>query len=456
MQKNKNAKEIIDNLAEQLMAMDLFSALLPFLINPNIRSKSALCPFHNDSHLGSFSISSSKSVAKCFACGESVRNVIAYLMKKDGIKRNEAVLQAALVHNLINIGEYDELSKGTVFTKKEIKIREVQKKEIVQANAPASSKILNKVFKYFILGDSLIGRPKLNTQHLDYLYNRGLTKDDIIKGEFFTNPSIDILPSLIKKITEDEGLDVEVLSTIPGFFKFKDSGKWGFTKTSGIYFPIRNAKGEIVAIHRRNDESKGKSGRYFWMTSSFTEENQDKYFLGAKSLCPQDIMYPSTPKNTWKPYIIVVEGKFKALEVIKRANCITISIQGVGNLNGLKEELDCIIKTLNHPIKAAFIGYDADIDENANIYKHSCSLSQILESVELETYYYIWDSSLGKGIDDLFLNGNGGSLKVMQKNIFESIYSKILESSETKNEKNEIIIDKKQLRNYYREYILKI
>ncbi len=49
-----------------------------------------LCPFHNDQKAGSFFINSLKGAFKCFSCGASGGDIIAYTQKKYEISFLEA------------------------------------------------------------------------------------------------------------------------------------------------------------------------------------------------------------------------------------------------------------------------------------------------------------------------------------------------------------------------------
>lgn len=55
---------------------------------------SGLCPFHNDRHLGSFMVSKSKGIAKCFSCGWSGDSV-KFLMEHAGMKYRDALVWLA-------------------------------------------------------------------------------------------------------------------------------------------------------------------------------------------------------------------------------------------------------------------------------------------------------------------------------------------------------------------------
>ena len=54
-----------------------------------------LCPFHPDNKTGSFRVNVSTGAFKCFACGLSGGDVIAYTMTLNGVQFTEALTNLA-------------------------------------------------------------------------------------------------------------------------------------------------------------------------------------------------------------------------------------------------------------------------------------------------------------------------------------------------------------------------
>lgn len=464
--KKQERYDKINELAEILINMDLETALR-FYINTPMYDKGAeietFCPFHDDVKLGSFKINIRKGVASCFSCNISFGNIISFLMKLHGIKRNEAVLKAATDFNLISEDERQLLSgekEAPVYQK--IKINNnlnIKKRDIIEALEPANDQVLNTVFKHFIRGNELIGGKKLTDEHYNYLKSRGVSDEDIIKYDFFSEPDTKIITPLIN-ILKKEGFDIENLNRIPGFFKWKKGGNWSFSRVPGIYFPTRNYLGEINGIHRRADTVKENDSRYKWQSSNFTIYKPDLYEIGAKSGTPIDVMYPSTPKETWDTSLIIVEGKFKEIEISKHCNCVCISVQGVGNHKGIEDVIQNIEDYQDIKFTSIFIAFDADIDVNPNIFKASSSICSLISSKsDVDIFYYTWDSDNGKGIDDLIFNGYGDTLRTMHYIDFEEKYNDFLPKCTyvefDKIKKQKITkINKPLLRKYYLNEIL--
>ena len=51
-----------------------------------------LCPFHHDRRPGSFKVNVDSGAFKCFSCGASGGDIIAFLMRRDGIGFRDALL----------------------------------------------------------------------------------------------------------------------------------------------------------------------------------------------------------------------------------------------------------------------------------------------------------------------------------------------------------------------------
>lgn len=101
-------KRIQEHIIQQVRDLDISVALAPYLsITKNGSGYKAICPFHNDS-TPSLSISPSKGIYKCFACGEFGTDAINVVMKVKSVEFLDAVRMIA-DDNKIDIQE-EELS----------------------------------------------------------------------------------------------------------------------------------------------------------------------------------------------------------------------------------------------------------------------------------------------------------------------------------------------------------
>lgn len=74
-----------------------FSAELPDMKPTSRRgwSDGGLCPFHNDSRPGSWKVNTETGAYRCFSCGESGGDVIAFAQARHGLTFPEALEKLA-------------------------------------------------------------------------------------------------------------------------------------------------------------------------------------------------------------------------------------------------------------------------------------------------------------------------------------------------------------------------
>jgi DNA primase len=59
-------------------------------------AEAGLCPFHDDTHAGSFRIHTNTGAFRCFSCGAKGADIIAFTMLRHGISFREALTKLAL------------------------------------------------------------------------------------------------------------------------------------------------------------------------------------------------------------------------------------------------------------------------------------------------------------------------------------------------------------------------
>lgn len=411
-----------------------------------------LCPFHHDHTPTNFKINKIKNTYTCYACGEH-GNGITFIMDYDNLDFPDAVIQISLELGLITKDSVENIERNQIKEyrqKHEIKKKEIQEKADVDT--------LDKVYRIFMKGNTLIDQEKLSQIHLTKLKeDRFLTIEDILETGYFTFPKTIIMRSFLKELMK-EGLDIDVLKHIPGFYYDIKKDTYTFSKlkdTTGIGIPILNADKKVIGIQIRTDDD----GRYQWFSSSFTNIPKVKNFINGSS--------PGTPISVFYPYeikcrtLFITEGHFKAKKITKEFGAISISVQGVNNWREIPETLN-VLKTKYPYLEYIMIAFDADMarkesvlqpalkmgitltglkitkeidkdlhnilhignkneNRNASIYeKEACKISNILNTVNSNFYIYycIWDEKFGKGIDDLLNNGNRFALKKVKLNDF--------------------------------------
>ena len=104
---NQRIQEIFDEVNE-LSIVDVISSRIE-VVNPSSTNADALCPFHDDHNLGSFKISKSKNLYKCFSC-DATGNGIRFIAEYDHISYYQAAMKIAFEFGIITDIEYKKLS----------------------------------------------------------------------------------------------------------------------------------------------------------------------------------------------------------------------------------------------------------------------------------------------------------------------------------------------------------
>ena len=397
------------------------------------------CMFHNDKHNSNFQVK--KNYFICYACGEQ-GSTIDFLMKFDNLSFQEAVIQAAYELDIIDETTYNKLRNGKSYG------TSYQKREYVPPvkNQIASIEDLNYVYSLFAKGMTWLNKPKLTEEHLNHLKNvRKLTDAEIEENGYFSFPNIYILRHIMKQMKKD-GKDLDLLFHVPGFFYDNKKEKTIFMLlkgNSGICIPIKDMNGMIIGIQIRLDTVNEGDQRYIWFSSKFATSGD--FSKGTSPGTPIDVCIPNgyTIENIPCKTIFITEGHFKAIKLSKNFKAITLSVQGVQNWREIPFILDSL-KNKNPKLKHIYIMYDADMayketvlhpaiklglsltnlnfkgckndveeilainkknkkplsELDDSIKKVNLYLSQNEKNFKFDIVYCLWDSDIGKGIDD--------------------------------------------------------
>lgn len=400
VKKSASDVEYIENLVKQIKHIPITTVLQDQGVKFerfNYSNAFALCPFHPDTSIGSFSANDSKGVCKCFAC-DGGGNAIKSVMQIKKIGFIDAVLQIAADRELISKEEYEKRShkKYSNETINVIKDRYISTKpkmmaEKSQEELSLMGQIYSFMAKEFDLSDA----------HREHLLTVRKIKEDQLNNFFTFRTRGEAKQAMIRKIfAAFPGLKAEELIKVPGFYK--DNGEIRLIGYEGIGILIRNASGQIVGVQIRRDTIKEGELRYVWISSSFAI--YDKYMSGGASPgSPLDVVYPQKEKQL--PKICIVEGRFKAEAIAQEGN-IGISVQGVGNFAGIEKEIAKIKKSIKE--ETVFIFYDADMFQNPAVLKQGLRLYHYLtdKCKGINVKFCCWNPSLGKGIDDYLFSGH--------------------------------------------------
>lgn len=420
----------INYLVDQIKSLDIEEVIGRHLER---KGRDYLCPFHNDIKGESFKILKQTNTYKCYSCGES-GDAINFFQNMFNLTFKDAVLMIADEQGLYHSNDYLKTDRSYQVRKKESKTKKLE---------PLDPELLNKVYRIFIKGNTLIGKDKLKEEHLELLKEeRNLTEEEIERSGYFTFPRLMLNRTLQRELYKN-GIEPSQLKNVPGFYYDKEKQEYRFSTLKdgrgGIGIPIRNENNQIVGIQIRQDDEKEveeQSNRYVWFSSSFADD-RGRYKDGRSPGTPFDIVVPKKVKNS---SIIITEGHFKAEAVAKEFGCVTISVQGVNNWKGIDKVINNIEKNRGIPVSNIIIAYDSDLIEkdqvliqtiklggklnelntdNLRIEKEKTKMIQEIEEIEKQMknknekniYVARWNERYGKGIDDVINNGEKEHLR---------------------------------------------
>lgn len=380
---------------------------------PRGRHLTGLCPFHRGTHLGNFMVTPSKGLWKCFSCDDGYAgNGIKFISLYMNMDYLEAAFHIAREYNVISYDEYLYYSDFNAYSKKEIcdVVRKHQETSMrVETYEKASPEIIDAVYLFFK------GQCKLSEASRKYLLGERTLNEERMKADYFDFPTVEkdkIVNNILKQFPEVD------LCTVPGFFYNKDKQKYDFLSSKGIGFLIRDDNSRLItAIQIRRTTIKVGESRYIWFSSSFAL-GKDNLKGGASSGAPKDILFPKTIKNKT---VCITEGRFKSEKILEFGN-ICISVQGVSSWKGIERNISSI--NVQHELKRIYIMYDADMLNNYLIFEQAIKMSeQIKKNCNLPVSFVLWREKLGKGIDDLIINGNLGLVKYMDSDEVSSLFN---------------------------------
>lgn len=351
-------------LAKSLAIDVIISMYIPITYTSQNKVE-AICPFHNDRTLGSFSISSQKDVFTCFSCGESGDGI-------DFVKKYLGVDFKTAVNDI-----YDRFDSKKFVDRKSVFKSGQKKGKHTSDLCPDDLDYLYRL---------LLSCATLSDGHKDYLLNRNLTESEITQRGF-KSTNLD-LKEFIHRLDKD-GVDRSILMDMPGFFM--EDNQWKCNLYPGIFIPIYDLNGNISALQIRKDHVE-KGSRYVWLSSSFDTET------GTSSGSPIDVNLIRTKKRL----LFITEGVFKSLAIARYLKCSCLSVQGVNNIRGIEEIIQRLHKVW--PLSGICVAFDADKVHNSSVLKAQNTLiKRIKEVVDIPIQVINWDPGLGKGIDDYLI-----------------------------------------------------
>ena len=290
----------VDEIRAKANIVDIISG---YNINVEKKGKDykCVCPFHND-HSPSMSISESRQIFKCFACGVG-GNVFSFVEKIENVSFPEAIKIVA-----------DKIGFN-VSQKYTIEKVDKHKKE---------HEIMNLACMFY--------QNNLNTSNgiiaKKYLLNRKI--DDKIINEFKIGLALDSKDDLFKLLTK-KGYNPKDLETI-GLINIIDDKVYDFFN-GRITFPIEDINGDIVAFSSRIYRGEENTSKYINTKETPIYIKGDNLFNYCRA---------RTHAKKEKT-IIIVEGQMDAIRVYSSGILNVVALGGTA----LTQNQISLIKKLN-------------------------------------------------------------------------------------------------------------
>lgn len=239
------------------------------------------------------------------------------------------------------------------------------------------------------------------SEELD-LKQRGLTTQQIAKAQYATKPNFkeNNFINAMAYVSNHYSLE-----GVPGFLRDNEKGFWTCQPVSGLVVPCRDYNGNITSLLIRNDraaldDDSGKKINKYVSFSSGGKKGGGKIFQTTH--CPiitgPCLDYDSTT-------VRITEGVLKADVATALGKIYCLGLQGLN----VRSDLKVIIKKME--CQELLIALDSGEDDSTDILRCTIDLIKICEDLEIDYKIEMWDSKLGKGIDDVIKNGHQDKIR---------------------------------------------
>ena len=295
------------------------------------------CPFHTEK-TPSFKIYPHSNSYHCFGCHKS-GDVVSFLKDYLQISYPEAIENLAARYGMTV--EYEKSNKS--------------QEELIRANNNFDKglELLNQVCAYF--QKSL----QENSQAMEYLLNRGLTKEIIQEFRIGFSPIKDDF--LLKNLAPIFGED---LLTQTGIIKIGEYGKYPFFR-GRIMFPIINTKGRVIGFGARflGTETERKEKE----TAKYINSQETQWFKKSEELYGLFNALNSPARK--KGEIVVCEGYADVVQMNQQG--INNAVAALGTAFGEKHLLKLKnFSTINFCFDADEAGYKAAVKTLEIVFKN--------------------------------------------------------------------------------------
>lgn len=363
----------------------------------------ALCPFHNDRHLGSFKVDKRRNRWRCYSCGEG-GDAVDFVSKFDNISWFQAAVKLGLEYGVCTPAAAEAMLNGETIPTPNA--HPPRKKRVIPVNEPRPYQHRAAVYDAFATAAGPLTQAHrwhlLEERHVD-----GWLQD------FFEWPN-PRNPAFWRRFAEElrhRGIHEPLVSAIkyvPGFAYDLESNRPYFMSGAGIGIRLHDENGCISGLQLRYDHPKQGTSRYKLFSSGWAEMNDmeaPSSFDGATLSQAPDILFPSEGHPS---KAAVTEGRYKGIQLAKRGYLV-LSLNGVTNFSLVLPEYIALVKDFG--ISGIDIYFDADMCAKIGVATAAMKLSQAIRAYEMRSWFVTWDLRLGKGIDDVLLAGHHDKFK---------------------------------------------
>ena len=306
-----------------------------------------LCPFH-DEKTGSFTVSPSKGIFKCFGCGKA-GHAVGFVMEIEQCSYVEAIRQLAKKYHI----EIEE---------RELTAEEKQKQDDRESMFIVNS-FANKWFQ-----EQLWETPEGNAVAMSYLRQRGLREDIIRKFQIGYSPEKAMLWDAAKKKGFQEKYLVNDSEKPPylgtGICGKSESGKLYDRFRGRVMFPFLSISGKVVGFSGRLMVKNDKVGKYVNSPTSLIYEKHNELFG----------LYQAKQSISKNNSCYLVEGQMDVIQLVQSGieNVVAsggtaLTINQIRLLHRFTENITLLYDGDKAGIKAALRGIDMMLEEGLNV-----------------------------------------------------------------------------------------
>ena len=306
-----------------------------------------LCPFH-DEKTGSFTVSPSKGIFKCFGCGKAGHSV-GFIMEIEQCSYVDAIRQLAKKYRI------------------EIEERELTSEEKQKQDDRESMFVVNEFAnKWF--HDQLWNTPEGTAVAMSYLRQRGLREDIIRKFQIGYSPEKAALWDVAKK----KGFQEKYLLNDSQNAPYIGTGVCGKSENGRLYdrfrgrvmFPFLSISGKVVGFSGRLMVKNDKVGKYVNSPTSLIYEKHNELFG----------LYQAKQAISKNNSCYLVEGQMDVIQLVQSGieNVVAsggtaLTINQIRLIHRFTENIVLLYDGDKAGIKAALRGIDMMLEEGINV-----------------------------------------------------------------------------------------